>query len=73
MRLIEITEGPYEERGFIICLGYVMDSEGAIYEEELVYESYREAYEDMADLAEGLTVELEDEDEWLEPNEDIPY
>lgn len=63
MKLVQIVEGPYEERGFIICLGYVMDRNGSIYEEEIIYESFREAYEDMADLAEGLTVEMEEEDD----------
>lgn len=64
MKLVQIIEGPYEERGFIVCLGYVEDRNGHIYEEEIIYETFREAYEDMADLAEGKTVEMEDDDDW---------
>ena len=73
-RLVEISEGPREDGGFIVVLAFIQHEDGWITEEELFYDSFYDAYGDMADLAEGLMVEWgSDEDEFLTEEEESIY
>jgi hypothetical protein len=64
MRIVEFISGPYSEGGFVWMICRMTDGRGAYWEEEIYYDTYEDAYDDM------LEHDIDIEDEYLTEEEE---
>jgi hypothetical protein len=68
-KLKEVIFGPYENEEGHFFIGLVEYPGGEVYEEEFMYHSKEDCYEDIGDLVCGGELDLEDD----ELEEDVDY